>query len=109
MNQDHQRGGKSQPPERAAGYTFTSAEYAALARLRWAIQAGLYDDDLAPSGRALGGQVGWALHAAARPGGSAGHPPRRKPHVDGELVIACLNAAGIIAAIAAAVLASGAV
>ena len=109
MNQGHQHGSKSQPPERVSRSTFTSTEYASLARLRWAIQAGLYDDDLAPPGRARDGQAGRALHAAARPGGSAGHPPRRKPHVDGELVIACLNAAGIIAAIAAAVLASGAV
>ena len=109
MNRGHRRGGESQPPERVSRSTFTSAEYPSLARLRWAIQAGLYDDDLAPPGLAVDGQAGCALHAAARPGGPAGHPPRRKPHVDGEIVIVCLNAAGIIAAIVAAVLASAAV
>jgi hypothetical protein len=111
MNHAEQRplpSGQSQLPERAGSDTFTPGEYASLLRLRWAIEAGFYDDDLRP-GRAVDGQLNWAHQAAARPVVSAGDSPRRKPHVDGEIVIACVNIAAIIAAIAAAVLASGGV
>jgi hypothetical protein len=94
---------ESQPPERQAGYAFTPAERAALGRLRWAIEAGLYDDNLWP-GRAVDGQLGSAHHAAGAPDVSVDAPPLRKRPIDGEIVIACVNAAAIIAAIAAAVL-----
>jgi hypothetical protein len=76
--------------------------------LRRAIEAGAYDDDLTPRGTALARHVGGALHAAARPGGSADQPPRRKQSIDSEILIACLNAAGIVAAIVAAALGSAA-
>jgi hypothetical protein len=85
-------------PEPAAQRRFTLAEYAALARLRRAIEAGAYDDDLAPTST--------AFDRAARPGGSASPPPRRRWKIDGESLVAGLNAAGMVAAIAAAQLAS---
>jgi hypothetical protein len=44
----------------------------------------------------------------ARPGGSAGHPPRHEQTIDGEILIACFNGVGIVAAIVAAALASAA-
>jgi hypothetical protein len=90
---------ESQPSERRADYTFTPAEWASLGRLRWAKEAGLYDDDLWP-GRAVDGQHGSAHHAAGGPRVSVGAPPLRKGPIDGEIVMACVNAAAIIAAIA---------
>lgn len=99
---------ESQPPERRADYTFTPAELASLGRLRWAKEAGLYDDDLWP-GRAVDGQLRSADHAAGGPGVCLGALPLGKGPIDGEIVIACVSAAAIIAAIAAAVLTTGAV
>ena len=109
MKQGPPRSGESQPPERAAGCAFTPSEYASLALLRRAIESGTYDDDLTPPGTALDRQVGGAPHAEARLGGSAGRLSRRKQGVAGEILIACLNGAGIVAAIVAAALGSAAV
>jgi hypothetical protein len=103
-------GGEESPrPGPAPHCAFTPSEYASLALLRRAIEAGAYNDDLTPPGTALDGRVAGALHAAARLGGSAGHSPRRKQKVDGEILIACLNGAGIVAAIVAAMLGRAAV
>jgi hypothetical protein len=103
MSQDPQCGEQSQPLGPAPRCAFTPAEYASLALLRRTVEAGAYDDDRAPPGTALEGQVGCAVHPAGRLSGSAGHP-RRTQQVDGDIVIACLNGAGIVAAIVAAAL-----
>jgi hypothetical protein len=95
-------------PGRVPECAFTPSESASLALLRRAIEAGAYDDDLTPPGTALDGQIGGAVHATGRLGGSGGHSQQRKQHVNGDIVIACLNGAGIIAAIVAAALRSGA-
>ena len=109
MSQRIRRGEESRPPEPAPQCAFTPREYASLALLRRAIESGAYDDDIAPLGSALDREVGGARHAEARLGGSVGHPPRRKHRVDGEILIACLNGAGIVTAIVAAALGSAAV
>ena len=109
MSQGPPRGEESRPPGSAPRCAFTPSEYASLALLRRAIEAGTYDDDLTPPGTALDRQVGGAPHAEARLGGSAGRLSRREQGVDGEILIACLNGAGIVAAIVAAALGSAAV
>lgn len=101
-------GDESRRPRPVPPCAFTPAEHTALARLRRAIETGAYDDDLAPPGSAPDHHVGGARQAVARAGGSAGHPPRHEQTIDGEILIACLNGVGIVAAIVAAALASAA-
>ena len=84
-----------------------------------------FDDARVPVANLLGGEegrglyqmlsaldrgLGGGLRTTAWPAGSGVRPPRHEQKGDGagEIVIACLNGAGIIAAIAAAAMASGA-
>ena len=108
MSQGPPRGEESQRPGPVPDYAFTPCEYASLALLRRAIEAGAYDNDLTPPGTALDGQISGAVHAVGRLDGSGSHSQQRIQHVNGDIVTTCLNGAGIIAAIVAAALRSGA-
>ena len=82
MSHDRPPDGGRRPRWPAPGPAFTPAEHAALALLRRAIETGAYDGDVPP--------------------------PRHEQQGDAESLVACLNGAGIVAAIVAAALASAA-